>query len=136
MPRRRNSKRNKELDVSAIWVRGLVIKGLDPDVYRMDDLGRWMCFADYGDRVSHFGWEAHRRESSELDGDAADDGLRPRNWLSPSFGKAIHSEPAEIVRRESGSSATDDGGVSVSAAVSKTQEQAGNMHWFRRLMPG
>ena len=66
MPKRRSRKRNKELDVREIWVRGLVIKGLDPDVYRMDDLGRWMRFADYGDRLSHFGWEVHRRESPEL----------------------------------------------------------------------
>jgi hypothetical protein len=40
-----------------VWVKGHVIFGYDPVVWRRDDFGNAISYSDYGDRNSKFGWE-------------------------------------------------------------------------------
>ena len=44
-------------EIAVAWRRGREIEGLDPTEWRLDHLGRTMCFQDYGRFDSRYGWD-------------------------------------------------------------------------------
>jgi hypothetical protein len=44
----------------AIWSRAVPIPGCDKAIWRCDDQGRVIRWADYGDRFSRYGWTIAR----------------------------------------------------------------------------
>jgi len=41
----------------AVWERAAEIPGLDRATWRYDAVGKVICYSDYGDRSSTYGWE-------------------------------------------------------------------------------
>jgi hypothetical protein len=60
-----------------VWTKGRVIPGYDPAVWRHDDYGRVMRYADYGCRSSEFGWEIDHISPLALGGGDHPANLRP-----------------------------------------------------------
>jgi hypothetical protein len=56
---------------------GRVAPGYDPAVWRYDDYGHLIRFADYGDRQSAYGWEIDHIHATMLGGSDSLDNLRP-----------------------------------------------------------
>lgn len=75
----------------AVWEKAGIAQGHDPDHYRLDDFGSPIRYADYGTRLSDYGWQFARRPPAQRQGgpdETAD--LRPINWRNdPSFGRLI-----------------------------------------------
>ena len=53
----------------SVWAKGRIIPGHDPAVWRYDDYGYLIRFADYGDRSSDYGWEIDHILPTVLMGD-------------------------------------------------------------------
>jgi len=51
------SENYSELDLKAIWSRGQLVLGYDPQLYRVDVLGSPIIWNQYGNRESIYGWE-------------------------------------------------------------------------------
>ena len=41
----------------AVWNKGHVVPGEDPDFIRSDDFGNMMSYSHYGNSASDYGWE-------------------------------------------------------------------------------
>lgn len=61
----------------AVWAKGRVILGYDAAIWRHDDFGHVIRFADYGDRNSAYGWEIDHIHASALGGSDDISNLRP-----------------------------------------------------------
>lgn len=73
------SKEFPEETIWIVWSKGIVVGGNDPVMWRKDEFGAWMFRADYGNKVSEFGWVIDNIES--LDDDAGHvSSLRPMHW--------------------------------------------------------
>lgn len=66
-----------ELQKLNVWSKGRPIPGYDPAVWRYDDFGTPMRFADYGNRNAEHGWEIDHAQPSALGGSNALGNLRP-----------------------------------------------------------
>ena len=64
--------------IQRVWLRASVIEGNDPELWRKDEFGAWMCRLDYANRRSQFGWEIC--DSSLGRGDSGLAALRPMQW--------------------------------------------------------
>ena len=64
----------------AVWEKARPIPGLDPNVYRMDELGYTIAYDAYGDRSSEHGWEFDHIIPSMIGGLGMLDNLRPLHW--------------------------------------------------------
>ena len=64
----------------AVWQRGAIVFGYDPQKYRKDVAGAWMRFSDYGDRSSKFGWEIDHVVPEAKGGNDDIENLRPLQW--------------------------------------------------------
>ncbi len=69
-----------EVEELAVWAKGRVIPNYDPAVWRRDDYGNAMRYADYGDRDSDFGWELDHRIPSALGGTSDLANKRPLHY--------------------------------------------------------
>jgi hypothetical protein len=49
--------RSAEYKKLQVWMKGRVILGYDPSIWRYDDNGNPIRFSDYGNRSSQYGWE-------------------------------------------------------------------------------
>ena len=65
---------------SAVWNKGEIVGGNDPNVYRKDQCGAWIKWADHGDRNSKFGWEVDHITPKSNGGSDAIGNLRPLQW--------------------------------------------------------
>jgi hypothetical protein len=63
--------------IGAVWRKGYVAGGNDPDLWRKDECGAWMDRSQYAEHKSRFGWEIDRIDPSA--GDSLDN-LRPIQW--------------------------------------------------------
>ena len=61
----------------AVWIKGHVIPGYDPTVWRRDDFGHAIRFSDYGNRSSTYGWEIDHIVAIALGGSDGLSNLRP-----------------------------------------------------------
>ena len=66
-----------EKTIQEVWMKGTVVKGNDPNVWRQDTCGAWMYRSSYGDRKSQYGWEIDHISPSEPD---VLSNLRPLQW--------------------------------------------------------
>lgn len=61
----------------AVWAKGHPIEGWDAAVWRRDDFGAAIRYADYGNRQSDHGWEIDHVIASALCGSDDISNLRP-----------------------------------------------------------
>lgn len=64
----------------AAWQKAHPQVGYDPAIYRKDDHGWWIKWADYGDRHSTYGWEIDHRRPTVLGGSDSIANLRALHW--------------------------------------------------------
>jgi hypothetical protein len=62
----------------AVWSKGHIIQGYDPSVWRHDDFGRTIRYADYRDR-SQYGWEMFPIQTGLFSVKSISN-LRPMHW--------------------------------------------------------
>jgi hypothetical protein len=66
----------KEGTIQAVWKKGRIVPGYDPNYIRKDQCGAWIILDMYGNRNSSFGWEI-----DHLIGDYDNiANLRPLQW--------------------------------------------------------
>lgn len=61
----------------SVWMKGHEIPGYDRNVWRRDDFGNIIRFADYGKRESPYGWEKDHVQPQALLGQSHLGNLRP-----------------------------------------------------------
>lgn len=44
-------------EIESAWEKASTITGCNPDLFRQDYAGAWICKSDYGMRDSEYGWE-------------------------------------------------------------------------------
>ena len=67
-------------EVIAVWQKGLVIPGEDPDEWRRDEAGNQIRLQDYGNTDSNFGWERHHVVPTAKGGSDHVSNLIPLQW--------------------------------------------------------
>ena len=71
-----------EYTIQKVWEKGRIVPGNDPNVWRKDQCGAWICRSYYGNRNSQYGWEIdHIRPESNGGGDELSN-LRPLQWAN------------------------------------------------------
>lgn len=74
---------NEEWHKRAVWEKGRIIPGLDPNVWREDAYGFRLKYEDHGNRNSSYGWEIdHYPVPRALGGFDTLDNLRPLHCRS------------------------------------------------------
>ena len=70
-----------ELKKRVVWGRAHIVPSHDPALYRMDDHGFWIRYADYGNCLSEHGWVFAPGPAPGGNLDPEDiTRLRPVNW--------------------------------------------------------
>lgn len=66
----------------AIWNKGHIIPGNNPNIRRKDDCGAWISWNQYGDRKQDYneGWEVDHIKAVANGGNEAMSNLRPLHW--------------------------------------------------------
>jgi len=66
--------------IQRVWEKGNIVSNNDPNFFRTDYCGAWICRNDYGNRSSQYGWEIdHITPESQGGGDELSN-LRPLQW--------------------------------------------------------
>lgn len=63
-----------------VWLKGHIIPGYDPAVWRRDDFGNVMRFTDHGNRNSDYGWERDHIIAVAAGGHDGIGNIRPLHW--------------------------------------------------------
>lgn len=84
-----------------VWGRGHVVPSHDPALYRLDDYGFWIRYADYGNCLSEQGWVFGPAPKGGASGDPGPEDitrLRPVNWRNLAAPGGLLSHAAEAVK--------------------------------------
>lgn len=75
-----NANRYDHAKLSAVWNKGTIIPGSDPNVVRKDACGATIYWREHGNRNSRFGWEVDHIKPESHGG--SDDlwNLQPLHW--------------------------------------------------------
>ena len=95
-------RRWSESQIKAVWSKGKMVSGYDPDEYRQDVAGAWMKYSAYGNTNNELGlgWEVVLcRPESKGGGDTLPN-LRPLQWANnrskgdsyPTWSSTVSSE--------------------------------------------
>lgn len=82
--------------ISQVWNKGQIIPGYPSSVWRHDDCGAVIKWADYGNCNSKFGWEIDHIIPESRDGSDNISNLRPLQWKnnrSKSDGRLVCVKP-------------------------------------------
>ncbi len=79
--------------IQEVWENGISIPNFDPQVYRKDFLGAWICRLDFNrDKTSlSFGWTVDPIVSQSSEGDHNLQTLRPLQWEN--IESVVESQP-------------------------------------------
>lgn len=69
-----------DLIILAVWKKGKIVGGNDPDVFRKDACGAWMQFSKHGDRDAKYGWEIDHITPKIHSGSDVLPNLQPLHW--------------------------------------------------------
>lgn len=67
------------LQIAAVWSRGRIVPGYDPDVLRLDSCGAWIKRSEYGLTTDN-GWEIDHIQPVALGGTDDLANLQPLQW--------------------------------------------------------
>ncbi len=68
-----------EEEIEAVWQKAIVQPNNDPNVYRKDYAGAWICRGQYGQQTA-YGWEIDHVRPLSLDGSYNLSNLLPLHW--------------------------------------------------------
>lgn len=70
--------------IAAVWRKGRVVPGVDPNKWRKDACGAWISYSQYGNRDSVFGWEIDHIVAAKPweDDDDSLSNLQPLHWAN------------------------------------------------------
>ena len=68
-----------EQELRAIWQKGSIIRGEDPDIWRRDSAGNKIRFGSYGTK-GKYGWEVDHRKPKAKGGSDSLPNLHPLHW--------------------------------------------------------
>jgi hypothetical protein len=63
-----------------IWEKALIITGYDSKLFRADRFRMLICFSEYGNRDSKYGWEIDHIIPVDIGGTNDYSNLEPLNW--------------------------------------------------------
>jgi hypothetical protein len=66
--------------VRQVWVKGRIVPGYDPNLWRIDIRGFLMKFTDHGNTESKYGWEIDHIYPASKGGTDGLSNLQPLQW--------------------------------------------------------
>lgn len=69
-----------EATIQAVWNKGLIVYGYDPNKFRKDNCGAWISRVEYGNTNSEYGWEIDHVFPVSLGGTDVLINLQPLQW--------------------------------------------------------
>ena len=75
-----SSNADLEFIKKVVWNMGHAVLGYDSNQYRKDCAGAWMCYNEYGNIKSPFGWEIDHIKPLAANGADAINNMQPLQW--------------------------------------------------------
>lgn len=102
--------------IQAVWEKGAVVQGYNPDFYRQDAANAWMARDAYGDKGRDLGWTIDHIYPVEKGGGNHFVNLRPMNWKNnirksddyPRYTAAVTSQENRNIEKENNCTVRDN----------------------------
>lgn len=95
--------------IKAVWEKGAIVPGYDPDKFRQDIAGAWIEYSKHGKTGNELGlgWEIDHRKPESKGGKTELANLRPLQWANnrakgdsyPNWSSVVSSEDNKNVRK-------------------------------------